>query len=205
MLMPRNRFSFTISVGACLLCSVMILILPLQWIFAVVIAALIHEAFHALTVWMCGGKVLSVQVGRRGVRIKSTMLTPGKELICCLSGPAGSFLPLLLLRFIPRIAFCAAVHGVFNLLPLSFLDGGKAFSILLRMILPSKAEKLMAVIQHVCLAFLWMIALYLTFFLHIGFMPLIFMLAATSAAKKDLANIARNGYNSIDIDKGVQS
>ena len=184
-----NKPQFSISVSACLLCAMIILLLPLQWFFAAVIAALFHEACHALAVRLCGGHVLGVQIGQQGTRMHTAILAPIQELSCVLAGPLGSFLLLLFIRFIPRIAFCAAVHGTYNLLPLSHLDGGKALHSVLRMVLPKNARRISMTVQYLTLSVLWLLALYLTICRKVGVMPLLFMLALSIAAKKDLANI----------------
>ena len=54
-------------------------------------------------------------------------LSDGKELICALAGPAGGLILLIFARWIPRIAICAAVQALYNLLPVYPLDGGRAF------------------------------------------------------------------------------
>lgn len=53
-------------------------------------------------------------------------MSPGRELLCVLAGPAVSFSLLALARFFPRIAICGLVQGIYNLLPIYPLDGGKA-------------------------------------------------------------------------------
>ncbi|MBQ8768996.1 MAG: M50 family metallopeptidase [Oscillospiraceae bacterium] len=111
----------------------MILILPLRWILAAVIAAAFHEVCHALAVYFCGGKVRRLSVGNRGAVMHADELPAVKALICILAGPAGSLLLLLLVRWIPRIALCALLQGFYNLLPIYPLDGGRAVRCLLDM------------------------------------------------------------------------
>ena len=53
-------------------------------------------------------------------------LPPVKRLVILLAGPAASLLLLLLRHLFPRIAICGLIQGVFNLLPIYPLDGGKA-------------------------------------------------------------------------------
>ena len=53
-------------------------------------------------------------------------MTAGGELLCALAGPFGSLLLALLLRHVPELAICGLIQGVYNLLPLYPLDGGRA-------------------------------------------------------------------------------
>lgn len=50
----------------------------------------------------------------------------GAEILSALAGPAGSFLLLSLYRVAPHIAICGLIQGMYNLLPVYPLDGGRA-------------------------------------------------------------------------------
>lgn len=102
------------------------LLLPLRWILCAAIAAAFHEACHILAVSLCGGKVQKLDVGDRGAVILADGMSAGKTLICVLAGPIGSLLLMLFVRWIPRIALCALAQGIYNLLPIYPLDGGRA-------------------------------------------------------------------------------
>lgn len=108
-----------------------LLILPLRWVMGALLAALIHEVCHCVAVSACGGKLLSCSLGGSGARIETVSLSPGKEALCVLAGPAGSFLALLLAEHFPEAAVCGLIQGVYNLLPLYPLDGGRALACLL--------------------------------------------------------------------------
>ncbi len=170
MLKNLSSLRFSISPSACVLGAMLLLILPLRWIFAAIFAASFHEFSHALAVYLCGGKIEEFSVGNRGAVMRSNSLSAGKTLICVLAGPVGSLLLVLFMRWIPRIAFCALVHTTYNLLPIYPLDGGRA----LRCILP---DRLCCVIQAVFLSVIWAVAIYLAIFRHFGLFPLIFAFA----------------------------
>ena len=104
----------------------MFLLLPLRWIFAAVLAAAFHEACHALAVYLCGGSVRKLTINNRGAVMYADGMNVIKAIICILAGPLGSLLLVLFVRWIPRIAICALVHAVYNLLPIYPLDGGRA-------------------------------------------------------------------------------
>ena len=115
----------TISPLACIFAALTILLLPLRWIFAAFLAAAVHELFHILAVYLCGGRLRNFAIGDRGAVIYTDGMTTGKTLICVLAGPLGSLLLALFIRWIPRIAFCALFQAAYNLLPIYPLDGGR--------------------------------------------------------------------------------
>ena len=116
---------FTISPSACIFAAITILLLPLRWIFAAFLAAAVHELFHILAVYLCGGKVYDLSIGDRGAVMHTDGMSTCKTLICVLAGPLGSLLLVLFIRWIPRIAFCALFQAAYNLLPIYPLDGGR--------------------------------------------------------------------------------
>ena len=170
MLKSHGSLHFSISPSACVLGAMLLLILPLQWVFAAIFAASFHEFSHALAVYLCGGKIEEFSVGNRGAVMRSNSLPAGKTLICVLAGSAGSLLLVLFMRWVPRIAFCALVHTAYNLLPIYPLDGGRA----LQCVLP---DKLCCVIQAVFLSVIWAVAIYLSILRNLGLFPLIFAVA----------------------------
>lgn len=112
--------------GFLIFAAVLLLTIPLRWILAVFLAALVHELGHGLAVRLLGGNVSGAAVSLRGSRLEVSPMTPGRELVCVLAGPAASFLLLCFARLLPRIAICGLIQGVYNLLPIYPLDGGRA-------------------------------------------------------------------------------
>ena len=107
--------------GFCLI----VLLLPLRWLFAVITAACIHELGHYLAVYLCGGNIRSLRFAGSGAMMYATGLTTRAEVICLLAGPLMGLMPLLFTRQIPIIAVCGLVQTIYNLLPIDPLDGGK--------------------------------------------------------------------------------
>ena len=105
---------------------------------AVISAVLIHEAGHLLAMAAMGGRLIKLRFGPFGAVISCRGLGYGAELVCALTGPLFSILA----------AYCGAKYGylifagmsmllgLFNLLPLTYLDGGRALSCLAAMISP---------------------------------------------------------------------
>lgn len=113
------------------------LVLPLHWLLAAVTAAAFHELCHLGAVHALGGRVLDLRIGPTGAVMETEISSPGKACIAALAGPAGSFLLLGLGRAAPHIAVCGLVQGLFNLLPIYPLDGGRV----IRLVLEGRVKK----------------------------------------------------------------
>lgn len=118
--------SLRVEASAFFLAAVLILVLPVNWLFAAFFAAAFHELCHMLAIRAMGGRVFSLRIGTGGAVMETESLGRGRELVCALAGPAGSLLLLLGCHVFPRVAICAFVQAVFNLLPIFPLDGGRA-------------------------------------------------------------------------------
>lgn len=110
--------------------ALLVLILPLPWLAAGVLAAAWHEICHALAVKAAGAKVLSLRVGLWGMRMETSPLEKIPGALCALAGPAGSLTLLLLRPWMPQLAAWGLLQGTFNLLPIFPLDGGRALGLL---------------------------------------------------------------------------
>ena len=145
----NQKIYIEITAGALILCAAMILILPIQWLIAAVLAAMFHELCHGLTTILLGGKIESVTIGGRGAVMKATLLSAPKEIVASLAGPVGSLSLLLLAKWMPRTAICGLVHGIYNLIPLIPLDGGRILRGIIYCILPPPgANKLFIITQR---------------------------------------------------------
>lgn len=164
----------SVSASGLLMMALTLFMLPIQWIFAAIIAALFHELCHFFAVRLCGGQVTQITAGTSGANMTALGLSPWQALICTLAGPAGSLLLLLLARWFPRIALCGGLQGLYNLLPMYQLDGGKALRFITQMILPAEwTERICSTIQLLCLSGIIFLGFYGSFVLHLGLFPLL--------------------------------
>ena len=157
--------------------ALMLLLLPLPWVIACVLATLVHEMCHAAAILCMGGQIYSLRLGSGGIRMETDSMTSGRELISTLAGPMGSALLILLAPWMPRTAVCGAVHCLYNLLPLFPLDGGRVLRSLLRLVCSApQAEAIFQRSQQILRLFLCVVCIWLT--LHWGILPaaVIFML-----------------------------
>lgn len=166
--------NFRVS-GPVLICAaLMLLVLPLKWILAAVMAALVHEGFHVLAIYLCGGRLRSFRIGNGGAVLETEPLTRGKELFCALAGPVGGLLLLLIARQIPRIALCATIQSLYNLLPVYPLDGGRVLRCATeRWLGDTGAQRVCLWSERVFYAAVVALGLYGTFCLGLGLLPLI--------------------------------
>ena len=115
----------TVSSGFCLLWAACLLLLPLGWAVGAFVAAFIHECAHLAVIYLSGGQVYSVNLGGKGVVMETAPLTPGREALCALAGPLGSFSLLIISEYFPEAAVCGLIQGTYNLIPVFPLDGGR--------------------------------------------------------------------------------
>lgn len=155
-----------VSGWGCVALALTLLVLPLPWVAAAVLAAAVHELCHYLAIAALGGQVGGIAVGSGGAAMELGCLSPVRELLAAAAGPVGSLSLMLMGRFFPRLALCGLVQGLFNLLPIYPLDGGRILRRALELALPDRAAA--AITCWTGFAF----ALCGTFFcLRLGFLP----------------------------------
>ena len=97
-----------------------------------------------------------------------------QEFFCALTGPLGGLCLLPFLRWIPRIAICAGVQSLYNLLPVYPLDGGRALRcIVLRYLPADKAAYLLIWTSRIFLSGILLLGLLAAVKYHLGLLPLV--------------------------------
>lgn len=154
--------------------ALMILVLPIQWVLAAILAALFHELCHYVTVRLCGGSVCCVHAGVFGARMQVQGLTVKGEFMSALAGPLGSLLLLFFAKWLPRTAVCAGFQGLYNLLPVYPMDGGRVLRCGAKLLFPPGiAEKLCKFMEWICVVALICLGTYGTIFKGLGILPFI--------------------------------
>lgn len=102
----------------------------------VVMAAVCHELGHLAALRLAGARVERLRLSAWGAEIRAdTRYLPyGKEIFCTLAGPAVNLaLAFVLARVSGDYLLAGAnlLQGVYNLLPLPSLDGGRALHLLI--------------------------------------------------------------------------
>lgn len=186
--------------GTALLCAAaMLLILPLKWVAAIICAAGFHEFCHYLAIRLCGGTVYRLNITHHGAVMETGALSEHQELFCALAGPAGSFLLFFCYPWIPRISLCALIQGVFNLLPVYPLDGGRAVRSLLHIFfLGQVGDKLCRIMEILLGVLIFACGCYCSLWLNMGIPPLVIslLLLFRVLSEKFLAKRVNSEYNS---------
>ena len=140
------------------LLAVFILFSPAELLLALLSAAAFHELGHALALRCCGGHVKCLRLtvlGAEMVLADASRLSYGAELLVTLAGPAVNLglcaaLSVLGARWEALYLFAAAqlVLGLYNLLPIRPLDGGRALWLLCAWCLdPFAADRLAGLVD----------------------------------------------------------
>ena len=107
--------------------ALVLLLVPLKWLLAAIVAASVHELGHFAALRHCGVEISQLRFDIGGAKMKVGCLGRGQEFVCSLAGPVAGLCLVLFARWMPRTAVCACIQSAYNLLPIYPLDGGRAF------------------------------------------------------------------------------
>lgn len=186
---------FRIDPWVWFLWALMMLVLPLNWLGAAVAGAVWHELCHYLVLLALGGRGYALHMGIWGVRMDTSPLTPGKELLCALAGPVGSILLSGLSPIFPRTALCALVQGLFNLLPVFPLDGGRILRCFCLLFFPAEQLRICRWAEILAVSGVAGGCLWAAFRWDLGFSPVIFpcFLFARGFLRKNTLHCGQSG------------
>ena len=102
----------------------------------VALSALCHELGHLSALFLAGARVEEIRLTAFGAEIRAdTRYLPyGREILCTLAGPAVNLVLAVVLSRVAGDYLLAGANvllGVFNLLPLPALDGGRILYLLI--------------------------------------------------------------------------
>ena len=152
-------FSFSACIWGCLL----LLLAPLDLVFSFYAAAAIHELCHILALHYFRIPIYSITLGISGAVIRTAPLMAKQEFICAAAGPAGSFLCILLSRTFPLVAVFGFVQGIYNLLPIYPMDGGRMLRCFCQIFCPRHCDMICAVVMVMTVVAIAGVCFYLYF------------------------------------------
>ena len=170
--------------SACLLMALLLLTVPLPWVGAALLAAAFHELCHWAALRCFGISVRRLQLGAGGAVMETDPMEPRQELWSAVAGPAGSLGLLLLIRHCPRIAVCGGIQGIFNLLPVYPMDGGRILLCLLKFrYSEQKARNLCRFAENLTLGASLLAGMVLSFGYIMGIAPVLMAVTMVMKAK----------------------
>lgn len=190
------RPEWKITPLGCIIFAAALLILPLRFLLAAAAAAAIHEGCHYAAIRLCGGKVYAVRMGVGKTVIEAQPLEGLRGLLCAGAGPAGSLALLALARRFPLLALCGMAQGLYNLLPIYPMDGGRMMRCAMESVAVQRGIEIADAVERVAGAGVVMLAIYGAIRLRCAAMVLFAAPIATANAvsvKNTLQRIARKG------------
>jgi stage IV sporulation protein FB len=159
--------------------ALLVMLLPLRWLVAGVIAAIIHECGHYVSVYLLGGSIRGIKLQPSGAVMEASGISPKAELICLLAGPLAGLLPIITMRIFPTLALCGIIQSAYNMLPLFPLDGGRILRLVI--ILSGGTEHTFRTIENIVCILLSVFCLYLQMRVGVFLMPIlvVFLLRKT--------------------------
>jgi len=171
--------------------ALLLLIVPLRWLVAMMLAAAVHELGHYIALRICAVDVLGFEISLHGARLKVGHMGRVQELFCVLAGPLAGLSLLMVANWMPRTAVCGCIHSVYNLLPIYPLDGGRLIRCL------GIGGKGCRWIEGICLVTIGLCGIYGSLVLRLGLLPALtaIIVIRRALAGKGLENRRGFRYN----------
>ncbi len=155
-----TQFIIDIDPRMLMLAAAAFLLVPLPWCIAVILAALIHEAAHYITVLLLDGKIRSIKISLRGAVMDASVPDPVSECLSILAGPLSSCALSLFAGIYDELAVCGIIHGIYNLLPIFPLDGGRLLQCILLHMAPEKADSILFAVRFISILLIVFLGIY---------------------------------------------
>lgn len=156
-----------IEPGFYLILAAAVAMFGVEYAVLVLLAALLHEGGHIAAIRLTGGRITEMRAGAGGFRITTLPgTTYPKEIAAAAAGPLVSLVAALLFAHGQRewTMFFSGVNLVFflaNMIPVSYLDGGKVFYLFMSwMANPYLAGKIANVADRLLLALFFALGVY---------------------------------------------
>ncbi len=136
-------------------------------LISILAAALIHEMGHIITARLLRIRLRFCRTGMAGISLKYDFSTVShlKEAAVSIAGPLAGITVTLICRLSGSLSYFAgasAALAIFNLLPISYLDGGGALSAILSSFLPpDTAWKICRILSVIFTLALWCSAVFI--------------------------------------------
>lgn len=166
--------------SAYILAAMLVLTVPPDWLCAFLFSSAIHEAGHLAAIILSGGRAEAVTIGFCGAQIFADIPGKRREFLCAGAGPAASMLLLLFRRIFPKLAICGAIQGIFNLLPVHPMDGGRMLRCLLQWMLPQRADRICRFTEYLVLCIIALLSLMASLRFRDGLFPVLCCVTAFS-------------------------
>lgn len=139
-----------------------------------VCAMALHELAHAAAMLACGGKIRRLTLRFADLHMEAAGLGYRQEFLAALAGPLMNLACGAAFRVCwPDFAAYSLILGLYNLLPVWPLDGGRVLRCALLARLPiTQAEHISEIVSFAACAVLLLIGVFLTFFRKSGLWPL---------------------------------
>lgn len=170
-----RRGTLTVGLVPALLLIAMLILQPAGMALTSLLGAAIHEGGHLLAAKKLGVPLRSLDIGPLGatIRIRSGLISYGKEFLLCAAGPAANFVSAGTVYFLYRqslagekftVDFCTVsmMLGILNLFPVENFDGGRMLCCAVGSFFgPAAACSALRVFSFISVTGLWMLSVYL--------------------------------------------
>lgn len=143
-------------------------------VLPIVCAMALHELAHAAAMLACGGRIRRLTLRFADLYLEAAGLGYRQEFFAALAGPLANLAcgAAFHVRW-PAFAAYSLILGLYNLLPVWPLDGGRMIRCVLLARLPiTQAEHISEIVSFAACAVLLLIGVFLTFFRKSGLWPL---------------------------------